>query len=377
MAPRPPQAVAALRAVRARRDGFARVRTAARVALGLSGVGALAMGQPMTALLCFLGFGAMGAARAGALKYPLASRRRPANPHEASLLAMLPERLLRRVDAATYVVEPDPDEPRLELWCTAPAGKDAWFDLTLGPEPRVAGSAERVGPVLDDALLASPPEDRLMLRGSWLGWSTAPGARPLEQLVARLHHLARRLDGGSVRSPETLTLLQRTGPLVRATLMLADPDYFETWPRAHEVRPAFRWLARESGMSLETRLRATRMLAHSAAPEEVLELLDRLGEARPEGELADRAAHHLAAASPHLQAAAAALLARVGTPAQLGALGACRARERGQREAVRRAARRARAAIQARFQEAEAGCLAVAEAASGDLALVDELDEPG
>lgn len=373
MGEKPPKAVATLRARRIQRDTRARLRTVARLTLGLSGVGALAFGQPIAALLCFLGVGVVGAARVGALRYPLASRRRPANPQEASLLAMLPDRILRRVSATTYVVEPSDDAPeRLELWCTAPGGRDAWFDLTLGPEPRVAGSAERVGPVLDEALLAAPAEERLLLRGGWLGWTTTPGARPLEQLVTRLHGLAQRLNGASVRSPETLTLLSHTGPLVRATLMLADPDYFETWPRAHEVRPSFRWLARETGMSLETRLRATRMLAHSAEPEEVLDLLDRLADvASPPGDTADRAIHHLAATNPHVQAAAAALLARVGTPAHLAALGGVRARERAHRDSVRKATARARQAIQARFGEAEAGGLALSDGGSGDLSMLD------
>jgi len=370
-----------LRVQRVVRDPSANLKRGARLGLGLGGIAAIAAGHPFLALCCLLGWLGVHGPRVGAYRYPIAPRKNPSNPKEASLLAMLPDRVLRRVDEHTYIVEPPPGgAPQLEIWHSVGelSRAAAWFDLELGPEPRVAGHADLVGPILDPSLMQAEAGERITMRASWLCWSTQPKDRALHELVAQAHELGRRLGRAEVRTARAQEALKTGNPLLHALIILAAPSQFELWPRARSLRPSWRWLARDQGISRPARSRAVRLLAHSGDPEEVLDLLDALGRRSSEASgLAERAAHYLEASSPDVQIAAAVVLEQVGTAAQQGALSRCQPAHRRDRAEVEKAVQRALVAIAARHGQVDGGALALVEdgVAEGALALSPPIEE--
>lgn len=370
-----------LRVQRVIKDPSARLKRGLRIGLGLGGFGALLVGQPIWALFLFAGCLGIHGAPVGAMQYPIAHRRAPSGPREASLLAMLPDRALRRVDASTYIVEPPPGaSSRLEIWHALEGSRlsSTWFDLSLGPEPRVGGHADRVGPLLDSPLIEAPEGERISVRASWICWTTQPAQRTLAELVQRIHEMGQRYVEGKVRTAQAQEALRSGSPLLHALIMLADPASFELWPRAQSVRPSWRWLARDPGISREARAAAVRLLARSGELEEVLELLDAVGAAPARAEGApERAVAHLDDDSHHVQIAALTILERVGTAAQQGDVVRCRAGRRAHRAEVKKAVTRALGAIVARHGEVEAGTLAVVAEArpEGGLGLIEASED--
>lgn len=351
----------------------------ARVSLGVAAVGAAAVGQPVGAMFALLGAACIQRVRIGAPRYPLAFRGQPAHPQEAALLAMVPNRLVRRVDPNTYIVEPDERSPdRIELWRSLPAKhSEAWFDLELGAEPRVAGHAELAGRLLDADLLGAADGDALRLRGRWLGWSVAPADLELDVLVERIRGLAARLPGDPDAAARARDVVEAAPPLLRATVMLGRPRAFERTRAAAEVRPSWRWLARETGLSRDARLSAVRFLARCGDAAEVLDLLDRLAAPRAGATETARAAAHLADPDGRVQVAAASVLERFGTRADEHALLKVAIVDRGRRAEVQRAVDRALRVLRSRHGAAEPGTLAVVDPVErGGLTITDDLPPP-
>lgn len=374
---RAPPALVDLREGRRTGDPRGRARGWARAGLLFAGFGSLCLGQPIWTLFFLLAWAGLTTVRPGGPRYPLLARRAPSGPAEAALLELRPGRLVRRVSAKIFVVEPAPGDVRLEVWqaLSDPRFDEAWFELEVGPQPRVRGHAERAGPLLDDTLVRAEAPELLVLKGRWLGWIGRPGDASVEDLVARAAGIRERLVAGALSSTDLLEDAMAR-PILAAVLMLADPARFERTAPARAVRPSWRWLARDGRVGREARLRAARLLAPTAEPAEVLDVLDDLGEASPDGDLAARAAFHLAASSPHLQIAAAVVLERVGHAASRAALERARPADRAARREVEAAFERAILGIEARHGVVGAGALTVVEdAAPGQVSLPDPEDE--
>lgn len=370
-----PPALATLRARRLVHDPRRALRTQARVALLLAGFLALALGQPIVTVFCFFAWAGVGHMRIGGPRYPAVARR-GASPREAALLALRPEHGFRRLDAHTYCTDPNDDTELLEIWTEIqdPALADAWFDLALGPEPRITGHADRVGPLLDLHVAAGSEGEHVLLRAQWLGWVVRPEQRGLDPLVTRARALRDALAEGTPPTAAEVGTLAESRPFLAALAMLAAPEAFEGSVISRRVRPSLRWLARDTNIRREARARAARLFAPVAeSPEDALALLDTLGVADAEGPPAARAAEHLGIDSPHVQIAAAGLLARVGTPAHCGALLSATTADRGMRAELTAAIQRALVAIEARHGPAAKGSLAVIDGdGSGAVSLADD-----
>ncbi len=376
-----------------------------QVFLALAGLGAMFMGHSIWGLIAFLGWFALDSARRGPAQYALVDPRAPHGPHEAALLAMVPDRALRRLDDMTYAVYADEGtSPVVEIWhaISGPGLSEIWFDLEMGEAPRVSGHADRVGALLDAELLDPAVKDRISLRSGWLCWTTDCQDRSLPQLLDRVNELGRRVTECDVRGPRAREALRQGSPLLHALIMLSAPAYFELWPRARSVRPSWRWLARESGVCREARARAVRLLARSGDPAEVLDLLDKVSSPGVETPQSDahssyalqsggapeadnsrpqrRAAVFLSDPCRHVQVAALTLLEHIGTPAQQGAIVACAAARRKHRTEVSNAGLRTLAAIEGRHGAVQVGALALVnrDSLGGSLAMAeDDAEETG
>lgn len=236
----------------------------------------------------------------------------------AALRDLRPGRAISRVDGRTYAVAPGP-ESTYEVWQLLPKRRldsEVWFELGLGPQPRVRGHAELVGPLLDAGLATAPKGRRVVLFGRWFGWLLDP-TTPVPAELSRPADLFEALLEGRVDPARAQPVLERGSPILRALVMLSDPAHYEGSPEAAAVRPAWRWLARDGELSDEARHRSVRMLAHCAEPSEVVARLDDLSDRRTDGALGARIAAHLSSRAPHLRRAARTLQARIGTSGAL------------------------------------------------------------